>query len=95
MKAVVIKMIKIYQFLFSNIFAGKCRFQPSCSKYAIYAIEIHGLVKGIILTIKRLIRCRASAKSLEKSAGKYWGYDPVSTNTTANSAFGSKINNKK
>jgi putative membrane protein insertion efficiency factor len=77
MKRLVIKCIKAYQVLFSAFFAGRCRFQPSCSRYAIYAIETHGLVSGLVLTAKRLVRCRGSMRRLDKSAGKTWGYDPV------------------
>ena len=50
-------------------FLGKnCRFDPNCSSYAIIAFESHGILKGVILTIKRISRCHPWGKS---------GYDPV------------------
>lgn len=45
-----------------------CRFYPSCSQYALDAIVIHGVLKGLFLTIRRLLRCHPFAKG---------GYDPV------------------
>lgn len=50
-------LIKFYQRKLSRYF-GHCRFYPTCSQYAILAIEKYGVSKGIKLTIKRLYRCR-------------------------------------
>lgn len=80
LKNLVIFLIRVYQAIFSQIFSYRCRFYPSCSKYAIYAIETHGIYNGLLLTIKRILRCRASYKSMEDTAGKSWGYDPVPEN---------------
>ncbi len=49
-------------------FHNSCRFYPTCSNYAIEAIDRFGSIKGLWLTIKRLFRCRPFGKS---------GYDPV------------------
>jgi len=45
-----------------------CRFTPSCSCYAVEALETHGSLRGLLLTVRRLLRCRPFGPS---------GYDPV------------------
>ena len=45
-----------------------CRFTPSCSAYAVEALEVHGSVRGLWLTVRRLVRCRPFGPS---------GWDPV------------------
>jgi len=45
-----------------------CRFEPTCSEYAQQALAIHGLNRGLYLTLRRLLRCRPKGG---------WGYDPV------------------
>ena len=45
-----------------------CRFEPTCSEYAHQALAIHGLGRGLYLTLRRLLRCRPKGG---------WGYDPV------------------
>nr|WP_307774727.1 membrane protein insertion efficiency factor YidD [uncultured Cetobacterium sp.] len=68
MKKIILSIIKFYQ-KYISIFLGKnCIFQPTCSKYTYDAIEIHGIVKGIYLGIKRILRCHPYSKG---------GYDPV------------------
>lgn len=56
-KTLCIFTIKIYQKKLSKYF-GNCRFHPTCSEYAILAIEKYGVCKGIKLTCNRLHRCR-------------------------------------
>ena len=58
MKALVILIIKIYQFALSPFFGTQCRFTPSCSAYTIEALENFGFFKGSWIAIKRLLRCR-------------------------------------
>lgn len=56
MKRILISLIKFYQILPLHSHS-RCRFYPSCSNYAIEAIGTHGTFKGLILTIKRILRC--------------------------------------
>ncbi len=60
--------IRGYQKFLSPLFPSVCRFQPTCSAYAIEAIERFGAVKGVILAAQRIVRCRP---------GGGHGYDPV------------------
>lgn len=60
--------IRVYQLTLSPLFAGSCRFEPSCSRYAIAAIEQHGLLRGGWLAARRLGRCHPLGGS---------GLDPV------------------
>lgn len=50
-------LIKTYAYLVSPWLGNKCRFHPSCSVYASQAIEEHGVIKGIYLGIKRILKC--------------------------------------
>ena len=61
-----------YRRLISPFLPPRCRFYPTCSRYAIHAIVHHGLRRGGWMAIKRLFRCHP--------LGKDWGYDPVPTN---------------
>ena len=69
MKRILIELIKIYQKIPGN-FHNYCRHYPTCSNYAIQALETHGSLKGSYLTIKRILKCNP--------LGTY-GYDPVPT----------------
>lgn len=51
------KVIKVYQFVFSDIQGDVCNFTPSCSRYAGQAIKKHGPIKGTIMAFDRLERC--------------------------------------
>lgn len=78
MKKIIIKLIILYQKYISpykkyiyNVFGIKnpgCRYYPSCSSYAIDAIEKYGLIKGIVKAIWRILRCNPFSKG---------GYDPI------------------
>ena len=69
MKSLLILLIKCYRKVISPLFPSCCRFEPTCSKYAIEAIEKYGVMKGGFLALKRILRCHPfSGKS---------GYDPV------------------
>lgn len=61
-------LISIYQRLISPLVGPCCRFHPTCSEYAKEALESHGLVMGIWLTIKRLSKCHPLGGG---------GFDPV------------------
>lgn len=54
---VIIQLIRIYQLTISPFLGSRCRFYPSCSCYSQIALTRYGLVKGIFLTLKRLLRC--------------------------------------
>ncbi len=67
-KKILILLVKFYQKFLSPLCPGVCRYQPTCSQYMIEAIEKHGILKGIWLGCKRLLRCHPWGGS---------GYDPV------------------
>jgi putative membrane protein insertion efficiency factor len=50
-------LVRTYQLLLSPFAGGACRFEPSCSEYAMQAIELHGLVRGLWLALRRVGRC--------------------------------------
>ena len=58
MKSIIIFIIKLYQYAISPFLGSNCRFMPTCSAYIIEAIQNFGIVKGIWLGIKRILRCR-------------------------------------
>lgn len=64
----VLAVIRAYQLLLSPLFAGSCRFVPSCSVYAAEAIRRFGVMRGSVLALRRLSRCRPLAAH---------GFDPV------------------
>ncbi len=49
--------IKVYQMIASPFMPKACRFYPSCSQYALEAVEIHGPGKGLVLATKRVLKC--------------------------------------
>ena len=51
------KLIRGYQLFISPMLGPQCRFTPTCSTYAIEAIQLHGLIKGCWLAAKRILRC--------------------------------------
>jgi putative membrane protein insertion efficiency factor len=53
----LIVLIRGYRFAISALLGHCCRFEPSCSAYAIQAIQSYGLVKGCGLTLRRVMRC--------------------------------------
>lgn len=57
MKEFLTKAIRFYQKRISSLFPPKCRYYPTCSHYALEAIEVHGVFKGMLLAIGRLMRC--------------------------------------
>jgi uncharacterized protein len=52
-----VALIKLYQFTLSPVFGRHCRFQPTCSWYALEAYRTHGVVRGTVLTVWRIVRC--------------------------------------
>jgi putative membrane protein insertion efficiency factor len=57
MKRAALLAIRLYQLVLSPILGGQCRFYPSCSAYTREAIEKHGLLKGLALGGRRLLKC--------------------------------------
>ncbi len=57
MQTILISIIKFYQKTLSLFIGGECRFYPTCSSYAIQAIQQHGSLKGFWMGIKRISRC--------------------------------------
>jgi putative membrane protein insertion efficiency factor len=70
--AVVVAPIRFYRAFISPLFPAACRFQPTCSQYAIEAIRIHGPLKGFGLALRRLARCHPISW-----LGGSSGFDPV------------------
>ncbi|MAG75124.1 MAG: membrane protein insertion efficiency factor YidD [Thalassotalea sp.] len=56
-KKLAIGLVKLYQKLLSPLLGNNCRFQPTCSNYAIEAINRFGVLKGCWLAAKRIIKC--------------------------------------
>ena len=57
MRYAAIGAVRLYQLLLSPLFAGSCKYHPSCSRYAIDALRQYGLVRGCVLAGWRLVRC--------------------------------------
>ena len=57
MTSLLIALVRAYQIALSPYFGNQCRFTPTCSHYAIQALQTHGAFKGFWLTIKRLSKC--------------------------------------
>lgn len=53
----VLGLLRAYKVLFSPLFAGSCRFQPSCADYMAEAVRRHGASRGVWLGLRRLSRC--------------------------------------
>lgn len=69
LRKLLILPIRFYQAAISPLLgANKCRFQPTCSQYAVEAIEEWGIFKGSWLAIRRITKCHPWGP---------WGYDPV------------------
>ena len=61
--------IHIYRLFISPLIGKNCRFEPTCSEYALAALKTHGVFKGSYLSIKRILKCHPFSR--------YSGYDPV------------------
>ncbi len=57
MKRLLLSLIALYQRLVSPLTGDCCRFEPSCSRYAVLCLEHHGALRGTWLTCRRLLRC--------------------------------------
>ena len=66
--AVLLLLLAIYRRSLSPLLGPRCRYVPTCSSYAVEAVQRHGALRGSWLTLKRLLRCHPFAEG---------GYDPV------------------
>jgi putative membrane protein insertion efficiency factor len=57
MKTVFITIIRLYKYMISPLFPSSCRFTPTCSEYAIDAVNKYGAIKGAALALRRVLRC--------------------------------------
>jgi putative membrane protein insertion efficiency factor len=64
----LIQVVRLYRLAISPWLGANCRFDPTCSTYAIEALQVHGILKGTWLAVKRIGRCHPWGGS---------GYDPV------------------
>lgn len=71
MRLILLWLIRYYQKHISPLKKPSCRFIPTCSQYALEAIQTYGACKGSLLTLQRLSRCHPFYK------GKHEFYDPV------------------
>lgn len=67
-----IVVIRTYQLLLAPFAGGACRFEPSCSAYAMTAVQEHGALRGLWLALRRVSRCHPLGRS---------GFDPVPPRT--------------
>jgi putative membrane protein insertion efficiency factor len=65
---VLIGLLKVYRLVVSPLYGNVCRYYPSCSAYALRAVEVHGAFRGSWLAGRRLLRCHPWTPG---------GYDPV------------------
>ncbi|HHY83284.1 MAG TPA: membrane protein insertion efficiency factor YidD [Clostridiales bacterium] len=68
MKDILIKIIVFYQKKISPLFPPHCRFYPTCSQYSKQAIEKYGSIKGLYLSVRRILKCNPLHPG---------GYDPL------------------
>ncbi|MCX8744053.1 membrane protein insertion efficiency factor YidD [Snodgrassella sp. B3882] len=57
MKFLLLGLIRFYQYAISPLLPPRCRFRPTCSQYAVLAVQKYGVVKGSWLALKRISRC--------------------------------------
>jgi len=67
-RKIVLGLIRFYQKIISPLLKATCRFRPTCSQYTYEAIERYGLWRGVVLGLKRILRCHPFNKR---------GFDPV------------------
>tara|TARA_A100001011_G_C14035945_1_gene725742 strand:+ start:45 stop:284 length:240 start_codon:yes stop_codon:yes gene_type:complete len=65
---ILIKLIKFYQYLISPLIGHSCRYLPTCSDYSIEALKTFGFLKGVSLSLKRILSCHPWGNG---------GFDPV------------------
>ncbi len=68
MSAPLVALIRLYQRLISPLLGPRCRYWPSCSEYAVQALQRHGILRGVVLATWRILRC---------NPWSHGGVDPV------------------
>ena len=69
---ILIRLIKGYKFVISPLLGETCRYTPSCSEYSIEALKEFGLIKGSLLSLRRIFSCHPI-----KFLGGGDGFDPI------------------
>ena len=69
---ILINFIKAYKFIISPLLGNSCRYLPTCSEYSIEALKEFGLLKGIFVSLKRILSCHPI-----KFLGGGDGFDPI------------------
>ncbi len=67
-KTAALHVLRAYKQFISPMFLPACRYVPTCSEYAMEAVDIHGVVRGGVIALGRVLRCHPFSKG---------GYDPV------------------
>ena len=75
---VLLALLALYRRGLSPLLGPRCRFLPSCSAYAVEAVEVHGAARGSLLTARRLLRCHPFHPG---------GHDPVPPNRRASATI--------
>lgn len=70
MRRVVLSLLRAYRYFVSPLLGPRCRYLPTCSEYAMEAVERYGAARGTALALRRLLRCHPLSRG---------GYDPVPT----------------
>ncbi len=68
LRRLVVASIRAYQHLFSPVLGQRCRYYPSCSSYAVQAVQNYGILRGLVLAVWRVLRCNPLSRG---------GVDPV------------------
>ena len=82
MRQLITGPIRGYRRFISPLLGTNCRFHPSCSEYALCAVEQHGVIKGVYLSARRLIKCHPFHDG---------GYDPVPEKNNTNPQINPRI----
>ncbi len=72
MRAVVLAPIRFYARFISRLLPPRCKYHPSCSRYAVQAVERFGILRGLVLAVWRVLRC---------NPWSHGGYDPPEDQT--------------
>lgn len=68
LQGMIIMLVRAYQLVISPILGPSCRFSPTCSAYALEAVAKHGPLRGLLLALRRFLRCHPFSPG---------GWDPV------------------